>query len=74
MAAYRILRDLYPAPGDIIWDYPAWAKTAIKFGWMTRREFYALERIDTGRRAVGFTQMLYESMPLFGLIKKERAA
>lgn len=50
---------------------PAWAKVALKFGWITCGQFYAIERFDTGKRHPDIGVFMYEESPMFRLLKKE---
>lgn len=67
----RILRRVYGTGGataEIV--KPAWAKTALKFGWITTREYCAVSWVKTGRMLPGLTEQDYKTFPMFGLKPK----
>jgi len=74
----KILKRLYalgPTPPTPIMDRPQWAKTAVKFGWLTRGAYLAVKEIPTGRMhpaRPGFTEAMFGKSPVLGLIAKTK--
>lgn len=53
---------------DGLYEPPAWAKSAHKFGWMTTAEFYEIDWIKVGP---SFLEMVYENSPFLKMLPKD---